>query len=273
LRRWYLPAAQRRLWQNPAGLPVLYESIETLCRLLAPFLPFLADLLYQKLAALPGGPRLESVHLAEWPTFDPQRLEEARLEEMHIVRSLAEIGQAARAQTAFAAYQPLAEMMFWVPDAAQAEVVLRHAGLLAVVLNVQRIGAQARQTAPADLPGEGDEGIPPGLVVYARGEYAAALHTASSPELTQAGLAGAFSLRVQALRQEAGLGMGHAVRLHVQASPRLAEALAAQRETLLGSALATELFFDLSQAAGLETARFEYGAERATLALEALRED
>ncbi len=273
LRLWYLPAAQRRLWQNPAGLPALYETIETLCRLLSPLMPYLADLLYQKLVALPGGPRLESVHLAAWPTFDPQRLDEVRLEEMRLVRRLAGLGQAARAQTAFAAYQPLAEMMFWVPDAAQVEVVTRHAGLLAVVLNVQRVGAQARQTAAADLPGEGDGGIPPGLLVYAQGEYAAALNTVSSPELAQAGLAGAFTVRVQALRQEMGLGMGQAIRLHVQASPRLTEALASQRQRLLGDTLAADLRLEFSQAADLATAHFEYGAERATLALEALKED
>lgn len=272
LRLWYLPAAQRRLWQSPSGLPALYESLETLCRLLAPFTPFLADLLYQKLAQIPGGARLESVHLTEWPTFDLARLDERRLEEMRFVRRLAEIGQLARGQTAFAAYQPLAEMLFWVPDAAQAAAVARHASLLTTVLNVQRVGAQARQSAAADLPGEGDEGVPPGLVIFAQDDYTAALNTLSSPELAQAGLAGAFSLRVQALRQEAGLGMGQAVCLHVQASPRLAEVLAAWRKTLLADTLASDLYFDLSRAGDLDTARFEYGAERATLALEILRE-
>src|SRR6185369_13394915 len=71
LSNWYVRRSRRRFWDgDPSALSTLHECLGVLCRLMAPFTPFLADALWQRvwLAAYPTDE--ESVHLAAWPEVD-----------------------------------------------------------------------------------------------------------------------------------------------------------------------------------------------------------
>lgn len=83
---WYVRRSRRRFWksEDDADKAQAYQTMHyTLVRLsmiLAPFVPFLAEELYQRLT---GG---DSVHLLDWPTDSP--VDEKVLADMSRVRSL-----------------------------------------------------------------------------------------------------------------------------------------------------------------------------------------
>ena len=91
---WYVRRSRRRFWKSEDDADkgdayrTLHYVLVRLSLLLAPFTPFLADELYQKLT---GG---ESVHLLDWPM--PGAIDELVLKEMAQTRSVIEQGLAAR---------------------------------------------------------------------------------------------------------------------------------------------------------------------------------
>lgn len=80
-----------------------------------------------------------------------------------------------------------------------------------------------------------------GLAVAADGAYLCALRTDLTPELVAEGLAREFIRHVQELRKQAGFDIADRIRLEVQATSRLADAIAAHREYIMGETLAIEL--------------------------------
>jgi len=110
LSNWYVRRSRRRFWNGPEGpdgaaaFATLYECLETLTKLMAPFTPFLADYLWDVLRR-PDAP--ESVHLASWPEADPACRDDRLGEQMALARRLVELGRAARADSGLRTRQPL----------------------------------------------------------------------------------------------------------------------------------------------------------------------
>jgi isoleucyl-tRNA synthetase len=80
-----------------------------------------------------------------------------------------------------------------------------------------------------------------GLVVAKEGSYLAALHTELTSELIHEGLAREFVRRVQDLRKQAGFEISDRIHLYLQASPELARAITAHRDTIMAETLARSL--------------------------------
>ncbi len=82
LSNWYVRRSRRRFWKSEedtdkvAAYLTLYECLVALAKLTAPYMPFLAEELYQNLVAerYPDVP--ESVHLCDWPEVDESRIDE-----------------------------------------------------------------------------------------------------------------------------------------------------------------------------------------------------
>jgi isoleucyl-tRNA synthetase len=77
--------------------------------------------------------------------------------------------------------------------------------------------------------------------VAADGPYLAALVTELTPELVREGLAREFVRRVQDLRKTADFDIADRIRLYVQATPTLAEAVQRHRDYIMGETLSVEL--------------------------------
>ncbi len=147
LSRWYLRRSRRRFWKGESdadknsAYATLYETLVTLCKLLAPTMPFMAEEMYQNLVRSidPGAP--ESVHLASWPEYNPAWIDESLNSGMELVMKLASLGHAARAQAAIKVRQPLQEAAFSTVSADEATILSQYAGLLADELNVKQVRA------------------------------------------------------------------------------------------------------------------------------------
>jgi isoleucyl-tRNA synthetase len=114
LSNWYVRRSRRRFWDGPgtpegaAAFATLYECLETLTRLMAPFTPFLADYVWGVLRT-DGAP--DSVHLASWPRFDAGLIDERLSRQVALARRLVELGRAARASATIKVRQPLARAL------------------------------------------------------------------------------------------------------------------------------------------------------------------
>jgi len=145
LSNWWLRRSRRRFWKSEAeatdsdraAYATLYECLVTVSKLLAPAMPFLADALYRNLVTVMDDRAPESVHLADWPTALLWRIDEKLQDEMRVVMKAASVGHAARAKANRKVRQPLSEVAFSAPAAADAAAIRAYADLLADELNVK----------------------------------------------------------------------------------------------------------------------------------------
>lgn len=107
LTNWYLRLNRDRMRgdvgpeESLTNLCVLYEVLLNVTVLLAPVVPFIAELIYKNLAkALPDGHKLKakSVHWVMVPEYDPQALDERIQEAVANMQSVVELGRTAREQ-------------------------------------------------------------------------------------------------------------------------------------------------------------------------------
>ena len=69
LSNWYVRRSRRRFWDgDPAALATLHECLELLTRLLAPFVPFITEQVWQALFAGPDGSIRCTWPAGRWPT-------------------------------------------------------------------------------------------------------------------------------------------------------------------------------------------------------------
>jgi isoleucyl-tRNA synthetase len=117
LSNWYVRRSRRRFWKSEndgdknAAYSTLYHCLTTLTRLLAPFIPFVTEEMYQQLVAkrVEGAP--DSVHLADWPVADTSLIDEELSRQTQLAIRLASLGRSARAQSKLKVRQPLAELL------------------------------------------------------------------------------------------------------------------------------------------------------------------
>jgi len=145
LSNWYLRRSRRRYWKTEsdsdkaAAYATLYEALKTLSFLLAPTMPFIAEQLYQNLVRVNDPDAPLSVHLADWPTYDPDLIDEGLNRDMATVMKLASLGHAARNSENLKVRQPLAEAAFVIGNAEEQSVVDDYADLLMDELNVKAV--------------------------------------------------------------------------------------------------------------------------------------
>jgi isoleucyl-tRNA synthetase len=147
LSNWYVRRSRERLWKpdknDPAKLDAywtLYECLLTTAKLIAPFTPFLAEELWQKLARVPFDDRtIESVHLCDYPTGDATIIDEQLSVRMNLVREISSLGRAARMGAKLKVRQPLAKVEVILADPTHEAWLQQHCSLIQEELNVKQV--------------------------------------------------------------------------------------------------------------------------------------
>ncbi|MGH3900801.1 MAG: isoleucine--tRNA ligase [Pseudonocardiaceae bacterium] len=116
LSNWYVRRSRQRFWEGDQdALATLYECLDVLTRLLAPFVPFITEEVWQQVVR-PGKPSApESVHLATWPQPDTSLIDPELSAQVATARALAEAGRAARKASNVRIRQPLSRMLVGLP--------------------------------------------------------------------------------------------------------------------------------------------------------------
>ncbi|MFM1865216.1 MAG: hypothetical protein RL677_996 [Actinomycetota bacterium] len=112
LSNWYVRRSRRRFWDSdPDALATLHQALRTLTLIMAPFIPFITEKLWQDLFRTTTDENTESVHLANWPEFAEDEIDQTLLSQMQLVRNLVELGRSARAESKIKNRQPLARAL------------------------------------------------------------------------------------------------------------------------------------------------------------------
>ncbi|HET6744597.1 MAG TPA: isoleucine--tRNA ligase [Candidatus Limnocylindria bacterium] len=124
LSNWYVRRNRRRFWKGEldedkrAAYETLHRVLVDLARLMAPFVPHLADTLWQNLvtAVQPEAP--DSVHLADFPQVAVGRRDAALEASVDLARRVVGLGRTARSASELRTRQPLAAARVKLPAAA-----------------------------------------------------------------------------------------------------------------------------------------------------------
>jgi isoleucyl-tRNA synthetase len=146
LSNWYVRRSRDRFWAPGLGPDkldahwTLYECLEGLARLLAPFLPFASEELWQNVVRRPlGDAAPESVHLADYPEPDESLVDERLSQVMAAVREIGSLGREVRTAAKLRVRQPLAAAELVLADASLAAEVRAHEALIRDELNVREL--------------------------------------------------------------------------------------------------------------------------------------
>jgi isoleucyl-tRNA synthetase len=150
LSNWYVRLNRRRFWKAAAGddkqsaYLTLYECLDVVHRMFAPFMPFIAESMYQNLVRNIDSSAPDSVHMCSWPSADNTRIDNALLAEFEVVRTVVSLGRAARNQSGLRTRQPLSRVLVRTPDDAAGAAVVKHEAIILEELNVKNVEAIAR---------------------------------------------------------------------------------------------------------------------------------
>ncbi len=246
LSTWYLRRSRDRFREPGAERDqagnILRVVLLDLAKLLAPFSPMIADVVYLKLQ---GG--LASVHLEAWPKAQGGS-EEKLLQSMTQLRRYVEAGHAARANAGVRVRQPLGEVVIKssvLPD--DVETVLKDE------LNVLLV--RYAETLPSGA----------GWSIQDDGVIALALSTTLTEELREAGWVREIARHINDARKTLGVDRNDLVRIRWSAQGALADAIRKHSDELtsLGKARSMEY------ADSLENAReVEFDGQRFGLSVE-----
>ncbi len=121
LSNWYVRRSRRRFWSEGdsadkrAAFATLHTCLVELAGLLAPFTPFIADELHERLvrSVVPDAP--DSVHLREFPVPDAKAANPALRQAMRAARQVVELGRRARNEARIGVRQPLRTALVTLP--------------------------------------------------------------------------------------------------------------------------------------------------------------
>ncbi len=140
LSNWYVRLNRRRFWDgDTAALATLHEVLVTLCHLIAPATPFIAEAMYQNLVLRQDPTACDTVHLSRWPMGHPSRLNAELNAHMTLLQRITRLGHAARQSANLKVRQPLPEVIVQLTDPAEQATVTRYQALLCQELNVKQV--------------------------------------------------------------------------------------------------------------------------------------
>ena len=113
LSNWYVRRGRERFWgkgmddTKEAAFVTLYTVLTTLSKVIAPFVPFMAEDIYQNLVRSVDETAPESVHLCDFPVADESLIDEDLNTQMSALLEVIGLGRAVRAAANLKVRQPL----------------------------------------------------------------------------------------------------------------------------------------------------------------------
>ena len=136
LSNWYIRRNRNRFWASELDNSkksvyiTTYEVLVGLCKICAPIIPFTTEEIYTKLT------NEESVHLADYPTYDESLINEKVEEKMDLVRDLISLGRNVREEVKIKVRQPINEVIL---DGKNEQIIGDLVDLIKEELNVKNV--------------------------------------------------------------------------------------------------------------------------------------
>ena len=144
LSKWYVRRSRRRFWKSEAdadkeaAYATLYTVLVTLVELLAPFIPFATEEIYQNLVRSVNPQAPSSVHHNNWPISNPSLIDHDLEQTMDLALDACNLGHAARNTSGIKVRQPLQAAII-VAEKTKLDHLTSMQELLKEELNVKRI--------------------------------------------------------------------------------------------------------------------------------------
>jgi len=116
LSNWYVRRGRERYWaggmdeDKVSAFMTLYTVLETLCRVLAPFTPFMTESIYQNLVRSVNKEAPVSIHLCPYPAVDEAMIDQNLERDMDAVLNIVNLGRAARNTAGIKNRQPIGKI-------------------------------------------------------------------------------------------------------------------------------------------------------------------
>ncbi len=158
LSNWYVRRSRDRFWAKETDAPekldaywTLYECLATTMKMIAPFVPFVSETIWQNLISPFGTPddalaadapnadanaATQSVHLCDYPTVNEALIDRDLSRRMNGLREIASLGLSARMNAKLKVRQPLAGVTVILHEATDQSWLAAHEELLKTELNV-----------------------------------------------------------------------------------------------------------------------------------------
>jgi isoleucyl-tRNA synthetase len=154
LSNWYVRRNRRRFWKSEndadklAAYSTLYQCLVTLAQLLAPFVPFIAEELYQNLSRSVNHEARESVHLTDFPIADETKINDKLNGDVELAMKISSLGRASRAKAGIKVRQPLDRALVGVETEGEKKALENLATEVMEEINVKQLvvlsGAEGR---------------------------------------------------------------------------------------------------------------------------------
>lgn len=157
LTNWYVRRSRRRFWKSEndgdknAAYATMYRVLVDFSKILAPFLPLLAEEIYQILVREVDANAPVSVHLCEFPSANSKLMDSELVKRIAMVRGLVEMGRTIRATNNVKNRMPINCMTVVAHGALELKVAETMKSLILEELNVREMKFLDDETALVKL--------------------------------------------------------------------------------------------------------------------------
>lgn len=145
LSNWYVRLCRRRFWKGEYELDkisayqTLYECLETLAKLIAPFSPFFSDWLYRNLNAISNREHKASVHLCDFPLVIIDDIDTELEQRMRIAQDACSLLLSLRKKSNIKVRQPLQKAIIPLVDASMQAKIESIQDIIKSEVNIKNI--------------------------------------------------------------------------------------------------------------------------------------
>ncbi|MHC1578993.1 MAG: isoleucine--tRNA ligase, partial [Dehalococcoidia bacterium] len=217
LSNWYVRRNRRRFWKSEndadklAAYTTLYQCLVTLSQLLAPFVPFIAEKLYQNLVRSVRPEATESVHLTDFPLADEARTSEKLNRDVELAMKISSLGRAARAKAGIKVRQPVRKAMVGVETKEEKEALQKLTAEITEEINSKEIAILSEAEEGGKFHSEMAS-----YSVAGEDRYRVAISTELTPELIGEGISRELVRYLQNMRRNAKLNIADRIITYYQ---------------------------------------------------------
>jgi len=204
LSNWYVRRNRRRFWKSEndadklAAYTTLHQCLVTLSQLLAPFVPFIAEELYQNLFRSVSLEARESVHLTDFPKADETKINDRLNSDVGLAMKISSLGRAARAKAGIKVRQPLGKAIVAVETKEEKKALENLATEVMEEINAKQLVVLSEAKEREEFAS-----LMPDYIVANDVRYWVAISTELTPELIAEGVSRELVRHLQNMRRNA----------------------------------------------------------------------
>ena len=148
LSNWYLRLVRERfLDEDQDTYNVVFYIFDILNRLLAPYIPFVSEMIFLELQETFGYENnLKSIHMTDFPEGNSELVDETLLEEMNFLVNFVQELRALRDKVRIKTRQPIKEYLFHI-DEDKKDIIIKFDHLIKSELNVKELNFVSKEKA------------------------------------------------------------------------------------------------------------------------------